>query len=256
MPERRIFPAFREEYMATPYPFMDTATLTGSTGQKLDRDLFLDASIYPINAVDAVYISSVEIQPQQVRIALSDKSRKELATAVFDPLNTEPVIGFRDSYDRPAGILVSDVDRLARFTAWNIGRHEFAAAATTFVPSCVIPTAAKGVEGFTVDGTTLHTGDVVLVGRNGVVLRSTAEGVIRVDIVGDPLFRRRLCSPIDLFANPNFIRTINGCPPDAYGNFNLTVGDNANPETIIRISPNGTGLTIEAVGATTQTGGA
>ena len=85
-----------------------------------------------------------------------------------------------------------------------------------------------------------------------MVVRQEGDDVIRVDIVGDPLFRRQLCFPIDLFKPPGFVKTINGCRPDAAGNFNLTVGGHINDETIMRVRKTDSGLTIEAVGSTIQ----
>ena len=99
----------------------------------------------------------------------------------------------------------------------------------------------------------LFTQDVLLVGDNGIVLRQDAEDpeVIRVDVVGDPLFIRKNCTEVERFTTPNFLRTINGCPPDSDGNFNLTVGDHQSAETIVRIYANGQGeLVIEAIGDT------
>lgn len=254
MPERILFPSFRDDYQNTRYPFMDTATLLSASGQSLDRDVFLDASIYPVGADGYVHISTIDVLPQSIRIAISDKSRKELAAVTFNPLDATPNLSLFDQYQRPAGVLVSDVDRLSRFTSWALGQHTFTAAAATFVPSCVIPVPATGVRGLSLDDGTIAVGDVLLVGRNGVVLREVTAGEIRIDIVGDPLYRRRLCSPIDLFQNVQFIRTINGCPPDAHGNFNLTIGSHESDTTIVRLRKTDTGITIEAVGTTLQSG--
>lgn len=255
MPKQTLFPAFRDEYEHTKYPFMDDATLTGvDKVQRIDRDMFLDASLYPIGVTGAVYISNINIKPREVTITISDKTRKPKATATFDPLTAGEVLNVVDVRGRPAGVLVSDPLRLVRFTSWSTGNHAFLPAATQFVPSCVIPTPEVGVRGMSTAADDLFTGDIVIIGENGVVVRKDGEGVVRVDIVGDPLFRRKLCVPVDLFTTPRFIKTINGCPPDKYGNFNITVGGNLNEETILRVYKVDTGLVIEAVGTTIQQG--
>jgi hypothetical protein len=92
-----------------------------------------------------------------------------------------------------------------------------------------------------------------LIGDAGVVLDVDADNGIRVNVVGDPLSLRALCEPLAIFRTPNFIRTINGCPPDVHGNFNLTVGDHQDPQTILRIYPKDSGIAIEMIGnPTTQ----
>lgn len=250
MPERILFPEFRDQFEPTLYPFMDMATLTSiSTGQTIDRDLFLDASLYPIGSVgNFVYISNINISAREVVISIADNTRQEKARAVFDPLAAPDLVRVFDEWERPAGVLVSDALRLARFSSWAEGGHQFRADATTFVPSCVIPTPEIGVRGVITEKDDLFTGDMMIVGDNGVVVRQEDDDVIRVDIVGDPLFRRQLCFPVDLFKPPGFVKTINGCPPDEYGNFNITVGDHLNETTVVRIYKKDSGLVIEAIG--------
>jgi hypothetical protein len=97
------------------------------------------------------------------------------------------------------------------------------------------------------------SGDIWLIGDNGVVIRKDDDCVIRIDIVGDPLFVRRLCNPLDLFNTPNFVKTINGCPPDEYGDYKIEVGDHGDPHTILRINPVEDGLKIEAIGDLVRT---
>lgn len=259
MPERRLFPEFRDQYADTLYPFLDTATLiTEPTGQTLDRDIFLDASLHPIGVDSgALYISAITIEAQTVRISIADRTRREKAHVVFDPLADQEVLHLVDEWGRPAGVLVSDPLRLSRFTSWEFGEHAFTSAATMFVPSCVIPTPEVGVRGILTERDELLTGDVLIVGDNGVIVRQEGNdpNTIRIDIVGDPLFLRKLCEPISLFTPPNFIRTINGCPPDEYGNFHLVIGDHLNEETIVRLYAGDNGLVMAAIGNTVARNG-
>lgn len=251
MPNRIIFPEFRDEFEFTKYPFTDTATLVASdTGQALERDTFLDASLYVIGAANQVRIARIEVETREVTIWISDRRNQDLASAVFDPLNGPEEVEVTDLFGRPAGVLVSDAIRLARFSAWQNGTHTFPLQAAEFVSACVIPTPETGVRGLvTADGEVL-AGDVWLVGENGVVVREDPDNecTIRIDIVGDPLFVRQLCVPIDLFNTPNFLRTINDCPPDKYGDFKLEVGANISSKPVLRINPVDDGLKIEAVG--------
>lgn len=248
---RRVFPEFRAQFESTLYPFMDTATMVVSgTNRQLDRDVFLDASLYPIGAAGAIYLSHLSVRPGEIRLAIADRTRTERAATTFDPAAAPEVLQLRDAWGRPAGILLSSPDRLARFSTWPVGDYQFQQAATPFVPGCVIPTPEQGVRGILTPAGELLTGNILLVGGEGVVIRQDGPETIRVDIVGDPLFRRRLCTPVDLFQAPNFIRTINGCPPDPQGNYNLTVGGHLNDATVVRVSANRDGLVIGAVGTT------
>jgi len=254
MPERRLFPEFRDQFDETLYPFIDTATLqSAGSGQQLDRDLFIDASLYPIGSVGGyLYVSNITVQNRAVRISIADRTRKEKASVTFDPLMAPDLLRIHDEWGRPAGVIVSDSMRLSRFSSWETGQHAFPHEATQFVPSCIIPTPEVGVRGVLTEKDELYTGDLLVVGDNGVVVTNESPEVIRVDIVGDPLFRRRLCEPISLFTTPRFVKTINGCPPDELGNYNLTVGDHSNEETIVRIYKGDSGLVIEAIGTTVQ----
>lgn len=252
MVERRLFPEFRDQYEPTRYPFMDTATLVSSSGeQTIDPDLFLDASLYPLGATGGIYISSINvITPRSTTITVSDSTRQPKASINFDPLFAPDVLRLFDVWGRPAGVLVSDSVRLSRISSWSPDDHLFAAAATQFVPSCVIPTPEVGVRGLLTEHDELFTRDALIIGDNGVVVTQEDEEIIRVDIVGDVLFLRQDCTKVERFSTPNFIRTINGCPPDANGNYNITVGDHQNEETIVRIYPQNGKLVVEAIGRT------
>ena len=75
---------------------------------------------------------------------------------------------------------------------------------------------------------------------------------IRVDVVGDPLFKRRV-SP-ESFVTPSFIKSINGIEPDDKGDFKIAVGTYLANDTILRIYPDLSlpGLRIELVGQDLQ----
>lgn len=248
MAERILFPEFRDELEHTRYPFADSASLaTIDRAHTIELDTFLDASLYPIGAIDRVYISRITVASRRVVITIGDRVTAVLASASFDPLASPELLRFTDAYGRPAGLVVSDPLRLSRFGAWAPGVHQFDRGATEFVASAVIPTPEPGVRGLLTADDELFASDVWLVGDSGVVV-SDDEGDIRVDIVGDSLFVRRQCLPAALFTPPRFLLTINGCPPDAFGNFSLTVGDHLAEETVVRIRQSATGLIIEAAG--------
>lgn len=245
------FQEFYDEYAATRYPFLDTCTLRADTTQQLDLDLFLDAILYPIGNTLSLHIATISVQSRLVIITIADSRKVVVATASFDPFGVVDYVAVTDTFGRPAGALISDSDRLSRFSSWVEGLHTFPTAAAVFVPSCVIPVPAAGVRGIaTTQGDTL-TGSVVLVGGPGVVLRAVGDRGIRIDIIGDPLYRRRLCEAASAFQTPLFVQTINNCPPDQYGNISITVGSQLAEKTILRLNQTTDGLIIEANGVVT-----
>jgi hypothetical protein len=131
-----------------------------------------------------------------------------------------------------------------------------------------MPTPEVGVRGILLDDNSVMTGDVYLVGDNGVVLSCDAveipsdcdaepqtQHTIRVDIVGDPLWRRRECAP-GFFETPQFLKTLtfqkgkrhHVCGPGNYGDVKMIVGNELAEDTILRIRPTEQGLKLEVVG--------
>jgi hypothetical protein len=89
----------------------------------------------------------------------------------------------------------------------------------------------------------LVTGNVWIVGEDGVILRRGDDGTLRIDVIGDPYAARKLCA--DEEANEQVatlqpycpIKTLNGIAPDDRGNFQMLVGSNESLSPILRILP-------------------
>jgi hypothetical protein len=83
---------------------------------------------------------------------------------------------------------------------------------------------------------------------------------IRIDVVGDPLFRRRLCQPNNLFQTPKFLKQLRVIGPnmdftvlpDAAGNINMSVANDLAADTVLRITETEAGIEIGAVGSVTD----
>lgn len=250
MEQRVFYRQWRDEQAGSKYPFADRCALTTSDGLALAPDTFLDASLYPVGAPRRLFLAEVRLAGSlTVTLVVGDESGAEVATAAFDGLSPPAELALADRYGRPAGLLVSTPDRLAVFQTWGLGSRRFGQQAE-FAAACVIPVPGDGVRGFVLADGTLFAGDVWVVGEDGVVVRRDGDRVIRVDLVGDPLFRRRLCDPADLFNTPGFIRTINGQPPDASGDFKVTVNGELAGDTILRVYPTDAGdaVRVEVVG--------
>jgi hypothetical protein len=234
---RIIHPEFRTENLASNYPFADTATLLSRDKIIIPPDMFLDASIYPIGMGARAYISSLVVGNRSVTIWVGDSTQAQRASCSFDPLAPPELLALVDVYGRPAGMFVADPIQLASAQAWPAGVHTFDIGTSEFAASCTISTPEEGVRGLIAAQGHLLTGDTWLIGEDGVVISLDANGNIRVDVVGDPLFNRRLCDPVGLFISPRFVKTINNVPPGPNGDFQLAVATASATDTVLRIIP-------------------
>jgi hypothetical protein len=230
----------------------------------------LDASLYVIGATSGLYISQVEITFSEITITLATPSQPNLATAQFPVISPPDLVAFVDAYGRPAGVLVSESPRLGFFQSWGTGTHVFLPGESEFAAAVVFPTPEIGVRAIALPTGEVFTGDVWLVGSDGVVLRvqdttltNPVTGAprpvraIRVDVVGDPLFRRKLCFPESLFETPQFLSALQvvgpnmtfACTPDAVGNILLSANNALAADSVLRLVSTADGLVISTVGS-------
>lgn len=248
----------RNEADYSQYPFADDATLVTATGLALDPDAIIDAIAYPPGATAGVRITSILRATGSVVLSIGDRLAANLATTAFDPA-APPSILRLFAGTRPAGILVVDPVRLAAFQAWPLGLHTFAVGAAEFVASAVVPTPASlGVTAIKV-GDVAVSGDVWLLGKDGVTL-SITNNAIRIDLTGDPLWARRGCQEAGVFTAPRLLKTITVIDPvgvqttvvpDVHGMIHLLVSDVYAADTTLRIAADGTdGVKISVAGST------
>src|SRR6187549_996241 len=98
MPERIFHPEFRDQNGPTPYPFMDYATLTASTGLQLARDTFIDAAVYAIGIQVGAYLTRISVGPARATVYVGDPLNKERASGEADFTNLSGVIALEDPY--------------------------------------------------------------------------------------------------------------------------------------------------------------
>lgn len=265
---RRLHPEWRESHEATAYPFADGATLRNTVGDFIPEVTFLDAILYPIGGLVGMYLSKIDVQHESATLYVGDSRNTERCYGEFSLLSPPDSVVLADAYGRPAGMLVSEPDRLAIFQSWTAKLHVFEVEQTEFVADVCVPTPEIGVRGFVLEDGSVFTEDVWMVGDDGIVL-SSSEGtvvrpgcvgieqvqqVIRVDAVGDVLFRRKLCQ--DLFTTPRFLRTITVrnqcldfvCEPGPDGDFKITVAHQDAADTVLRVRITSKGLIIETAG--------
>jgi hypothetical protein len=233
-------PEWRDSHEPTKFPFSQSATLTNEAGDLIFEGTFLDASFYVIGGGAELYLSKVNVTGEEVTIYIGDAEIAELASSTFDRASPPDELRFVDQYERPAGLIVSESIRLSIFSAWAVGDHEFTTEQTAFVARCCHAVPLVGLRGFELDDGSVVSDDVWLVGDDGVILTCTTEAeqtvcgeatedvtVVRVDIVGDPLFRRRLCSQPSFFETPHFLETITFCTPGLLDSSSLSSSESS-----------------------------
>jgi len=221
MPTRIKHPEWRANHDPTKYPFEDRATLVNDDGDILFESTFLDMSLYPVGGKPGAYLSKVVVTASTATIWIGDEENTELASTSFDIVDPPAELRLEDTYGRPAGVFVSEATRLAIFQSWGTGIHEFQPNQTPLVTDVYVPTPEVGVKGILLEDGSLIAGDIWLVGDDGVILsceetevpaKCSSESItyttVTVNIVGDPLFRRRLCPAPSHFQTPNFLQSI------------------------------------------------
>lgn len=259
---RIIFPEFRDQQSDSRYPFGDAATLRSNTGFFIPKNALVDLNLRIINGGVGAYLSSIVVDNDRVSLNFSDFGRRNTCSGQYRPLELGDdkyfTISLSDRSGRPAGVMVGGADELRLLSGWPAGAHTFTAAATELAASVVTPALETGVRALITQSGGVITDDIWLIGDQGVVLRVLADNTIQINVTGAPLFKRIQClgedgQPIGDFSPRNYLKTINCCPPDKYGNFNLVVKSNNDDGTerkqILRIFPEGNGLKIAAVGS-------
>ena len=234
------------------YPFADYVGMTSTNGVVIDNATFTDARFYIIGGAQDLYLSTVVCTGNTVILSVADTEKGVLAaTGSYNASSPPSSVVFTDIYGRPAGIMVSSVVQLQLFfTKFNSGTTTFKPGQTDFVASVITPMPQLGVRGLLLDDGSIISGDAVLVGADGVVL-SVEDGVIRVDVLGNPYAVLLECEnqsiPIPVFCG---LKTINQIPPDSRGNLALSVGANATRDPALRITGSTGEITLSMLGVT------
>ena len=229
------------------FPFSMNATLTNGD-VTLPASAFIDMRLHAINGQVRQYVSQVQRTDTQYIITFSD-SDDTLASATFNIVDMPTLtrIDIVDTAGRPAGVIVTSPQRISAISAIPIGTHVFTDDQTEIDAVVVTPLPQTGVRSMVTPAGDVCFGDVWLVGGTGVVLETQDSDKIVVNITGDVLFKRQQCESTG-FDVPCFIKTINGQPPDEYGDFKIKICGLESSDTVLRIVPGDSGLTITAVG--------
>lgn len=269
MPRRIYNQEWRQENQATAYPFTWNSSLKSQDSRVLLEGTLLDAVISPVGGQAGLGITQVLVTNETITITIGDKADRQRCSGTFSLTNPPDSVELFDVYNRPAGLLVSEALRLVSLQSWGLGAHNINPGNAEFVASVCCPTPEVGLRGFLLPDGTVVSGEVWLVGDAGVVLRVESDTgpvpcqpetdgvVIRVDVVGDPLFRRRICAGAVDFRVPRFIETVRVLHnegsfeliPDDRGEINFSPFNSLAADTALRIKPKPGGMIIEMAGS-------
>lgn len=222
------------------WPFADRATLRTTGGLEIPRGAFLDAKLTLGGSTGPVALRSIGVAAGLTSIRFGDAANPAAGIAEFDPNAIDRRLRVVNAAGTPIGLLVVDPATLGSLGGWSAGEHAFPAGSADLAAAAVNPSPTGGVVGVAAGTAPPLAGEVWLVGRDGIVLSVDADAnAIRVDVAGDPLWKRKLCGGED-FQSPNYLRTINAVQPTPRGEFWLMAAGIARGQTILRIEPDGT----------------
>ncbi len=265
---RITYPTYYDEAVDTAYPFDDSASRdNGSVA--IEDSVFVDGRFFPPNGRYDVFISLVEVK-DVVTIKVSD-ARGELGSASYTRNAPPDFLTFHSTDNVYLGLLQAHPERgLNSVSGWPDGSYRFTATQTRFAASVVVPQPQVCVRAIVLDSGALFAGDVVLVGERGVQLTANPvehlasssvyagvsdefrynSEVIRVDVVGDPLYVRRQCEAAGIaFSGGVPVQGLvfegEAITPGVTGGIRFTVGSTDPSETpALRITPESNGIRI------------
>ena len=276
---RTIYPTYYNEAINAAYPFESLATRNNGT-VFIEDDIFVDGRFFPPDGRHDLYLSSIVVQ-DEVTLVISN-ANGEVGRGYFNRNSPPETVNFyaegRDNIY--VGLLQGFVKKdtatdpnqrgLQKIAGWSNGTYIFTSDQTRFAASVVVPQPQAAVRSIRLDSGAVFYGDVILVGENGVQFTNPSaigeasssssstyarffDGVIRMDVVGDPLFVRRGCDSESVPTDQDILiqkivfdgKTV---LPDARGGFTLSVGtESSNDSPALRITPVQNGLEVNFI---------
>jgi hypothetical protein len=232
MPERVVYPQWRNEARDNNYPFADWCSVpAGVAGAFVDASLFFPAD-------GPARLSRISVSEGRVLVEVGQGG--ETATGEVERGSSAEVIRLSSPAGFARGVLVGAPGFAALF-ALPAGDTEFAPGAAEFAARVTAPLPRNGVTSLSAAGARL-VGDVTLVAEGGVRF-VPAPGSIRVDAVGVPAG-----SGSGEAVARSGIRTINMHSPDASGAFLMVSSLALASDSALRISSGEHGLTFSLAG--------
>jgi len=251
------FASWREQQKESRYPFADFSSVESVEGLIIPNEVLIDASVAFANSDSYVELISVSKTDNLLTFTFRNLIETETAAGVFDLSAPSDTIYLYDTFNRRLGLLIVDIGATLTFGIGLATNLTFKSGAARLCPRCVHTYAGAGVTSLRIrDSSTALSGNALLIGEQGILLRHITEEVtsytdpssshpilvthtvnyIRVDVVGDPLAAAANCA--DSTNIPvTFPTSINGVTPNEYGNINLAI-DRGTLGSALRIIPN------------------
>jgi hypothetical protein len=185
------------ENRRNPYPFVDTATLRDSSGiVTISPSWVLDAKFWPSMAsASRVYLKEINRTKDMLTITIASLDEDLCTTETTD--FTKRRLAFYNANSQQVGFMSFAEGGLVSLHDIPTGVYRFASDASEFVASALaveVLTGLNSIKGQT--GDALRE-DFRIVGGEGVMLIKGSGNKIRVDIIGDPYYRRDVCDDRD-----------------------------------------------------------
>ena len=219
------------------YPFQASEP-PESEGNRIPVDFILDAALFMRSTTSRGVLGEITVSSSRgITAVFTDAAGDHVGTAVFPVTGGGRVAVVYQGIT--TGFIIVDPDATEIVRSWFPRTYVFSA---TLVPHVVVVSDPAWRRGVTLpDGTTL-TGDVYLVGADGIQLERTPTG-FSVSGVGDPYAGR--------VEAQRAIKTINGVLPDITGNISLIARSPHNGPHRVNVNPLGGGrVRVELQGAT------
>lgn len=190
--------SWNQETKRTPFPFVDVATLKDASGLLgLSPAWVLDARLWPAMTTPAkVYLQSIERAKGILRFTVAS-TEETLCTAEVTDF-TKRRLAFFSSRGAQSGFMSFAAGALQHIYDHPSATYLFPVEATEFVPAVLTPARLAGLGSVKDSAGNALQGAIRVVGGEGVSLHVLPGNQIRLDIIGDPYYRRDTCDNEEL----------------------------------------------------------
>jgi len=201
-------PTWQDSLRGLQYPFAAAGPIQAEDGTVLDPGVLTDLALFVSAGVEHVALYTITVvQGVQAVLTFADDTGATRGAATVTPASTDQVgITFEGVN---AGFLTFEAAPMRGVLNWTSGRYVFRAA---LVPHVLVFSDPAWRRGLVVPGGEVLTGEIWLVGADGIQLEAVPGGFV-VHAYGDPYAGR---------TGPRRTYTeLNGVLPDPNGNINV-----------------------------------
>lgn len=232
----KIFgPTYQDSLRGLQYPFAVAGPVRAEDGTVLDADVITDAALFVRAGTEKVLLYEIiVVQGVSATMTFADAAGTPVGAAAVTPVDAGRVDIALNGLN--TGFMAFDATAMRGLLNWTSGTYVFRVELVPHVLVFSDPAWRRGI--VLPDGTVL-TGEIWLVGADGIQLAPTAGG-FAIHAYGDPYAGRT--GPRRTFLG------LNGVLPDANGNINL-VPQGSNPKFRLNFVPLGSGrVRVEVIG--------